>query len=37
LGFVHPATGKEMDFTSEWPNDMAGLIEAWEKYTEQRF
>jgi 23S rRNA pseudouridine1911/1915/1917 synthase len=37
LGFVHPTTGKEMDFTSEWPNDMAGLIEAWEKYTEQRF
>ena len=27
LGFVHPTTGKQMDFTSEWPEDMRQLIE----------
>ena len=29
LGFVHPTTGKQMDFTSEWPEDMRQLIEKW--------
>lgn len=36
LGFVHPTTGKDMDFTSEWPSDMAELIKSWETYTERR-
>lgn len=29
LGFVHPATGKEMFFSSEIPGDMTRLIEKW--------
>ena len=29
LGFVHPVTGKQMDFTSELPADLAALIEKW--------
>jgi 23S rRNA pseudouridine1911/1915/1917 synthase len=29
LGFVHPATGKQMDFTSPLPEDMQQLIEKW--------
>jgi 23S rRNA pseudouridine1911/1915/1917 synthase len=33
LGFVHPTTGKQMDFTSEWPEDMAALIDKWRKYV----
>ena len=32
LGFVHPTTGQQMDFTSEWPEDMAALIEKWRNY-----
>lgn len=32
LGFVHPTTGKEMDFTSEWPEDMRQLIEKWRTF-----
>ena len=32
LGFVHPRTGKQMDFTSEWPADMTQLIEKWRHY-----
>ena len=32
LGFVHPSTGQQMDFTSEWPEDMAALIDKWRKY-----
>ena len=29
LGFVHPATGQQMDFTAPLPPDMAALIEKW--------
>ncbi len=29
LGFVHPVTGEQMDFTSEWPEDMRGVIGKW--------
>lgn len=29
LGFVHPHTGEEMNFDSEWPDDFASLIEKW--------
>ena len=31
LGFVHPTTGQQMDFTSELPDDMKALIEKWRK------
>jgi 23S rRNA pseudouridine1911/1915/1917 synthase len=32
LGFVHPKTGKQMDFTSDLPLDMQQLIEKWRVY-----
>jgi 23S rRNA pseudouridine1911/1915/1917 synthase len=32
LGFVHPKTGKQMDFTSQLPDDMQMLIERWRRY-----
>ena len=32
LGFVHPTNGVQMDFSSEWPDDMKALIEKWRKY-----
>lgn len=32
LGFVHPTTGKQIDFTSEWPEDMRQLIEKWRTF-----
>ncbi len=31
LGFVHPVTGEQMDFTSELADDMLALIEKWRK------
>lgn len=33
LGFRHPASGREMDFTSEIPADMQALIERWRAYA----
>ncbi len=33
LGFIHPVTGEQMDFTSELAEDMAALIEKWRNYT----
>ncbi len=33
LGFIHPATGKEMFFEAELPNDMKELIEKWRNYV----
>jgi 23S rRNA pseudouridine1911/1915/1917 synthase len=33
LGFIHPATGKEMFFEAELPNDMKELVEKWRKYV----
>lgn len=33
LGFVHPTTGKQMDFDSELPPDMAALIQRWETFV----
>lgn len=36
LGFVHPRTGKQMDFDSELPDDMKALIEKWENYSSQK-
>ncbi len=35
LGFIHPATKKEVFFDSEIPNDMKTLIEKWRKYSER--
>ena len=32
LGFVHPNTGEQMDFTSGLPNDLANVIEKWRNY-----
>lgn len=32
LGFVHPASGKWMQFDSELPSDMEDLVEKWRKY-----
>lgn len=32
LGFVHPRTGKEMDFECPVPEDMSALIEKWRAY-----
>jgi 23S rRNA pseudouridine1911/1915/1917 synthase len=33
IGFIHPATGKEVLFESELPDDMKFLIEKWRAYT----
>lgn len=33
LGFIHPATGKEMFFDTELPDDMAQVIEKWRNYV----
>lgn len=33
LGFVHPTTGQQMDFTSDLPNDMQQLIGKWNIYV----
>ena len=33
LGFVHPVTHVQMDFTSELADDMAALIDKWRNYT----
>lgn len=32
LGFVHPTTGKQMDFTSDLPTDLELLIGKWRNY-----
>ena len=32
LGFVHPSTGQQMDFTSPLPSDMEQLIAKWRTY-----
>lgn len=33
LGFVHPTTGQQMDFTSDLPNDMRQIIDKWSIYV----
>lgn len=35
LGFKHPRTGEEMNFTSEWPEDFTAIIEKWRNYLAQ--
>lgn len=32
LGFIHPGTGKQMDFTSDLPQDMMLLLDKWRVY-----
>lgn len=36
LGFIHPATGKEMMFNSELPVDIKLVIEKWRKYVQTK-
>ena len=36
LGFKHPVTGEKMVFDSELPEDMATVVEKWEKYIANR-
>lgn len=36
LGFVHPKTGEQMDFTSDLPIDLWALIEKWRKFMNGR-
>jgi len=36
LGFIHPATGEEMTFESELPEDLASVIEKWRNYLTNR-
>ena len=33
LGFIHPKTGKFMQFDSDLPNDLQSCIEKWENYV----
>ena len=32
LGFQHPITKEQMDFTSELPADMQALLDKWRRY-----
>ena len=34
LGFKHPRTGEEMDFTTELPPDMLALVKKWDTYIQ---
>ena len=36
LAFDHPTLRKRMNFESELPEDMAGVIHKWKRYTETR-
>lgn len=36
LGFIHPATGKEILFDSELPEDMQLVLDKWRKYVSGR-
>lgn len=36
LGFVHPRTGKQMDFDSELPGDITALLDKWRNYISNR-
>ena len=33
LGFIHPATGKQINFEAEIPKDMNAVIEKWRNYV----
>lgn len=32
LGFVHPVTGRQMDFSSDWADDFGALIRKWRAF-----
>lgn len=34
LGFIHPVSGKKMQFDSELPDDFQALMEKWEAYVQ---
>jgi 23S rRNA pseudouridine1911/1915/1917 synthase len=34
LGFIHPVTGKKLQFDSELPDDFQAVLEKWEKYVQ---
>lgn len=36
LGFIHPATGKEVFFDTALPDDMEQVIEKWRKYGKHK-
>jgi len=36
LGFIHPASGEYLFFNSDYPADMAAVIDKWRKYGNQR-
>ncbi|MDR0939105.1 MAG: RluA family pseudouridine synthase [Mediterranea sp.] len=36
LGFRHPVTGEEMDFTAPLPDDMRSLLDRWRSYISNR-
>jgi len=36
IGFIHPATGKEVVFECELPEDMRNLIEKWRGYVSNK-
>lgn len=36
LGFIHPTTGKQMNFESELPEDMNDILQKWEGYIASR-
>jgi 23S rRNA pseudouridine1911/1915/1917 synthase len=33
LGFIHPTTGKYVQFESEMPEDLKAVLQKWEGYT----
>nr|MBP6315124.1 RluA family pseudouridine synthase [Chitinophagaceae bacterium] len=36
LGFIHPRTGKEMQFESEMPTDIQSVLERWKVYVKAK-
>ena len=36
LGFIHPATGKDVFFESEMPDDMRTVLDRWRNYVSAR-
>lgn len=36
LGFVHPVTGEQMDFTSELPTDLGAVIAKWQNFIKNK-
>jgi 23S rRNA pseudouridine1911/1915/1917 synthase len=36
LGFIHPTTGKQIDFESELPEDMQQVLERWRVYVKAK-